>query len=360
VSERADPPVNLIEFEAAARRVLSRTAYDYAAGGSAQEVTLRRNREAFDALRLRPRALVDVGRVDTGCEVLGARLPFPILLAPTAFHRLFHPEGEVAVARAAGETGTTLVVSSIATTPIEAIAAAAGAPLWFQLYVQRDRGFTRELIARVEAVGCRALVLTADTPVLGSRDRERRASFVMPPELVPENLRALMDRNPDADPHDRRRIHTEFIDPTVTWRDVEWLRSVARVPLLLKGLITPEDAARAVEHGAQGVIVSNHGGRNLDTLPATIEALPGVVAAVAGRVPVLMDGGVRRGTDVVKALALGARAVLIGRPYLWGLALDGADGVRRVIEMLHLELEETMALLGRPDLASLDHTALWT
>ena len=342
--------VSLADVEEAARARLPEMAYEFIAGGAADEVTLRWNREAYDSLKLRPRVLQDVSRLDTRVTLLGETLPHPILLAPTAYHRVLHPEGEVATARGAGAAGAAWVVSTTTTTSIEEIAAAASAPLWFQLYMQSDRGFTQELVQRVEQAGCRARCLTVDTPVLGIRDRQRRARFALPPGVQTPHLN-------DVNSGRRQIMSAERV--VVTWADVEWLQGISRLPVLLKGILTGEDAARAVHSGVAGVIVSNHGGRNLDTAPATIEALPEVAAAVAGRVPLLVDGGIRRGTDVVKALALGARAVLIGRPYLYGLAAGGAGGVARVVEILRTELELTMALCGRPSLAALDRGALW-
>ncbi len=269
-------------------------AHAYMAGGSADEIPLRRNGERLDALPLAPRALVDVSRIDTRLDLFGEPLDFPILLAPTGFHRLFHPEGELATARGAGLASATYVAGTVATTAIEEIGKAAPGRLWFQLYVQRDRGFTRELVRRAESEGCQALCLTVDTPVLGSRDRERRAGMALPSHLRMENLRALAPAEKHAAPF-HCDVSIPFLDPALTWEVVGWLRSFTRLPLLLKGILSPQDALLAMAEGADGVIVSNHGGRNLDTVPAAIEALPPVVEAVGGRIPVLMDGGVRRG-----------------------------------------------------------------
>ncbi|AHG88178.1 FMN-dependent alpha-hydroxy acid dehydrogenase [Gemmatirosa kalamazoonensis] len=341
--------LSLPELEELARRRLPATTYEYLASGAADEHTVRWNREAYDRLRLRPRVLRDVAAVDTRLTLLGTALPFPILLAPTAYHRAMHPEGELATAAGAGAAGAAWVVSGATTTPLEAIAAVARAPLWFQLYVQPTRDANRDIVATAEGAGCTALCVTVDTPVLGARDRQTRARFGLP-EGVTAPYMAQRGGRPITDIH--RAV-------SVTWDDVAWLRSVARVPLLLKGILTADDAALAVDAGADGVIVSNHGGRNLDTLPATIDALPEVVAAVGDRVPVLVDGGVRRGTDVLKALASGARAVLVGRPYCYALALFGADGVTRVVEILRAELEMAMQLTGRRTLDEVDRGALW-
>jgi len=352
-------PVNVAEFEPLARARLTAMAYHYAAGGSGDEITVRRNRECLDAIRLKPRVLRDVRTIDTKLELLGEPLEFPILLAPAGFQGLFHPEGERAAVRGAEAARTIYVASTVATTAIGEIARASAARLWFQLYVQSDRGFTRELIARAEAAGCRALCITVDTPVLGPRDREKRLGFALPAGLTLANLDPLAGRYTAERHHDPRGIFNPFLNPGMTWEWIDWIRSITRLPLVLKGILAAEDARLAIEHGASAIAVSNHGGRNLDTVPASIEALPGVVDAVAGRIPVLFDGGVRRGVDVVKALALGARAVMIGRPYLWGLAVSGADGVKRVVEILRLELEAAMALLGAPSLAALDRGVLW-
>ena len=341
---------SVADFEALARERLSHMAYEFVASGAADELTVRWNRESFDRIRLRPRVLADVRRIDLTTSLLGEALPFPILLAPAAYHRVLHPRGELETARGAGMARATWVVSTGSNTAIEEIAAAAAAPLWFQLYVQSDREVTRDLVGRVEAAGVRAIVLTVDTPVIGSRDRQARSAFRLPEGATTPHL--------DDVNRGRRTILTPGRVP-VTWEDVAWLRSVARRPLLLKGILTGADARRAVETGADGIIVSNHGGRNLDTLPAAIDALPEVAAAVAGRIPVLMDGGVRRGTDIIKALALGAAAVLIGRPYLYGLGAAGAEGVERVVSILVRELELAMALCGRAAVRDVDAGVLW-
>ena len=347
ISATPNPLPSLPDYERIARERLSDQSYAFVAGGAADELTLRANREAYDRIQLDPRVLVDVSHLDTRVTLLGHELAHPILLAPTGYHRLLHPDGEIGTARGASAAGATLVVSSYATAAIEDIAAVTGAPLWFQLYVQPDRGFTRELVRRVEAAGCRALCLTVDTPSIGARDRMARAGFAVPPGMVEENV-----RRPGAPA-------PALLDPSLTWKDVEWLRSFARVPVLLKGVLNADDAARGVAAGAAGIIVSNHGARNLDTVPATIQALPRIVDRVEGRIPVLVDGGVRRGTDVLKALAVGANAILIGRPYLYGLAVSGAEGVTRVVNILLSELEMAMALTGRPTIASIDRSVLW-
>ena len=351
-------PVSLSDYETLARDRAPKMAFEYISGGAADEITLKWNRESYDKIRLRPRIFVDVSKLDTRVKLFDQELPFPILLAPTAYHRLVHPEGELATARGAGAAGATMVAGMLATTPIEEIAKAATGTLWFQTYILKDRGFTRDLIQRAEGVGCKALCITSDSPVVGVRNRDARANFSLPPNLERANLRGLMRtggnlRPPDGD------IYTPILDASLTWKEIDWLRSFARIPVILKGVLNPDDAELAVKSGASGIIVSNHGARNLDTVPPTIEILPDVVERVAGRIPVLCDSGIRRGTDVLKALALGANAVLIGRPYLYGLSVGGDSGVTRVINILKNEFKVAMALSGRPTIASVDRSVIW-
>lgn len=351
---KAPEPVSLQDFEEAARKKLTSSTYDFLAGGAADEITIRWNREAYDRIPLRPRALVDVSRIDTRVTLLGLDLAHPILLAPVAYQKLVHREGELAAARGAAASESLFVVSSSATAAVEDIARASSAPLWFQLYVQPDPGLNRELLQRAQAAGCRAVCVTVDTPVIGPRNRDQRSGFRLPPSLsVPMNPQVLQARRAAPTAASSRRV-------SVTWKDVEEFRSMSAMPVFLKGILHPEDADQAARSGVAGLIVSNHGGRNLDTAPATIDALSGIADRVAGRIPILVDGGIRRGTDVVKAIASGASAVLIGRPYVYGLALEGADGVARVVRILRSELEMAMALVGRPRLAALDRSLLAT
>lgn len=343
-------PVNLHEYEPLARAKLGDMAWDYMAGGSGDERTLAWNRERLDATRLLPRVLHDVSHIDMRLKLLGLELPFPVLLAPTGFQRLFHPEGELATARGAGAAGALYTLSTPATTSLEDVARVATAPLWFQLYVQRDRGFTLELVRRAETHGYRAIVLTADTPVLGARDRDHRRQLELPPGMDLPNLRGLEPRT--SGPTFEHGTRNPFLDPSLTWKDVDWLVSHTKLPVIVKGILHAGDAQLALDHGAAAIAVSNHGGRNLDTVPATIDALP-AIAAIAGKIPILLDGGVRRGVDVVKALALGATAVMIGRPYLWGLSAFGAEGVTRVVQLLVTELEMAMAQCGAASLAAI-------
>jgi 4-hydroxymandelate oxidase len=333
--------LSLSDYEAAAQTRISHGAWARISGGAADEITLRWNREAWDKIKLKPKVLVDVSHIDTRVRLLGTELPFPILLAPTGGQGLIRPEGDLEAARGAAAVRATYVISSSASMPVDQIAKTSGGATWFQLYVQKDRGFTKALVQRAEDSGCKALCVTVDSPTFGARNREERAKGELPERALPN----LMGK--------------DYLDPTLTWKDIEWLQGFARRPVLLKGILNPEDAAVASRSGVAGIIVSNHGARNLDTVPATVEALPLVVERVAGRVPVIVDGGVRRGTDVVKALAQGAVAVQIGRPYLWGLGVDGAAGVSRVVEILRRELELAMALMGRPTVDSIDRSALW-
>lgn len=359
MGESATDAVSLSDFETEAHRRLPRMVSAFIAGGAGDENTVRWNREAWDHIRLRPRVLADLPSLDTRVSLWGQDLPFPLLLAPTSYHRLIHPDGELATARGAGAAGATMVVSSSATTAIEEIARVAMQPLWFQLYVQPDRGFTRELVQRAEAAGCRALCVTVDAPVSGPQNRMTRARFALPPDLdVPMNPHAGAQRRRTTEP--QSAVESFKARYPTTWADIDWLRSFTRIPVLLKGVLDSGDAEQAVRAGVSGIIVSNHGGRNLDTAPATAAALLEIARVVAGRVPLLVDGGIRRGTDVLKALALGASAALIGRPYLYGLAVDGAEGVGRVVEILRTELEMAMVLTGRASIAEIDHSVLWS
>ncbi|MDH3260560.1 MAG: alpha-hydroxy-acid oxidizing protein [Acidimicrobiia bacterium] len=322
--------------------------FEYYAGGSADNLTLRDNRTAFERLRLNPRVLVDVSAVDPSVEVLGHRESMPVMVAPTAMARLAHPDGELAIARAAARAGVTQVLSSLSTYSIEEVAG-AGANTWFQLYVFKDRAISEHLVRRVEAAGYRALVLTVDLPVPGLRENLTRSGFD-PSDLTMSNFTEVMKGHQEGGFF--TYIHDNF-DGSLTWDDVEWLHSITDLPMVVKGVLRADDAVRAVEAGVAGVLVSNHGGRQLDTAIAGIDALPAIAAAVDGRAAVFVDGGIRRGTDVVKALALGARAVLVGRPLLWGLAVGGESGAADVLAMLRAEVENAMALCGVPSVTDL-------
>nr|MDT0661976.1 alpha-hydroxy acid oxidase [Micromonospora sp. DSM 115978] len=327
--------LNLADLAASARRRLNPVYWDFFAGGAGDERTVRANEEAFARHWVVPRVLRGVRERDLRVSLLGSRVSMPVLLAPTAFHKLAHPEGEVATARAAADAGTIMVISMAATRPVEEIAAAGGS-LWFQLYPQSDLEFTSAVVRRAADAGCRALVVTVDSPVFGRRERDLRHRFVdLPPGLVCENMRDASGRVRDIE-----------MDAGLDWERIAWLRELTTLPILLKGVLHPADARLAVEHGVDGVLVSNHGGRQFDGVVATLDALPGIVEAVDGRLPVLFDGGVRRGTDVLVALALGASAVLVGRPVLWGLAVGGAAGVRHVLDLLRADLDRALALAG--------------
>jgi 4-hydroxymandelate oxidase len=338
-------PINVFEYEAIARNKMDPAHWDYIHGGSDDEVTLRSNRLSLERIRLRPRVLVNVSTnvLDTHTSVLGTPVSMPLIVAPMAMHCLAHPEGECATARAVSRANTLMIASTTATRSLEEIAKAASGPLWFQLYVYPSQQFAEKLVHRAESAGYRAIVLTVDLPTLGNREKDRRNNVVIPPPPFFEANFVGVEKSGQ-----------EWV--SLTWESLTWLRSITSLPLLLKGILTAEDALLAIEHGMDGIIVSNHGGRQLDTALASIEALPEIVDAVAGRCEVYFDGGIRRGTDILKALALGARAVLVGRPVLWGLATNGEEGAYHVLEILRKELELAMSLSGRPTLSSIDQT----
>lgn len=337
------------DYEPFARERMSESAWAYLSGGSADELSMFENGAAFRRLRLRTRVLADLAGGNTACGLFGDTFAHPILLAPVAYHKLAHPEGEVATVLGAAAAEAGMIVSTEASVALEEIAHEARTPLWFQLYIQPDREFTRELVGRAEAAGYRALVVTVDAPVSGVRNREQRAGVALPSGVEAVNLRGM--RRPAASAGAAGMLlGTPLIDAAPTWRDIAWLQSLTRLPVLIKGVMSHEYAHRAVAAGVAGIIVSNHGGRTLDTQPATIEVLPRIVSTVADRVPVLIDGGIRRGTDILKALALGASAVLVGRAYMHGLAAAGAIGVCHVVRILRAELEVAMVLTGCRDL----------
>ena len=350
-----DQLVNVFDFDTLCGQKIPKPAYDYVSGGGWDEQTLRRNREAFREITFRPRFMRKVDRLDLSTTLFGQPLGMPILVAPTGSHSLVHPEGEIATARGAGAAGAVMVVSSSASFPIEKIAEAATAPLWFQLYAGPDVPGTRSRVERAIEAGCRAVCYTVDGPYPAPRERDFR-----------NNLAAI--RNPrDFEPSRQRRrgeapasqfgIEARF-QGTLDWDFFDELRKWLKQPLLMKGILSPEDAVLAAGHGADGVVVSNHGGRYLDGAPATIEVLPEIVDALNGRIPVLVDSGFRRGTDILKALAIGAKAVLVGRVPLWGLGAFGDAGVQRVLEILRKELAWAMGLAGRADIASIDRSLI--
>ncbi len=348
--------INLQDYEEAARDVLPGMVYDYYAGGAGDEISVRDNVAAWGRVRLRPRVLVDVGRCDLSTTVLGMTVEMPVLTAPCALNGLAHPEGELAVARAAAGAGVIQVVSTLSSYSLEEVAASVPGTRWFQLYAYRDWGLTRELVERAAAAGYGALCLTVDGAIPGVRERDVRNRFRVPQDL---RLGNFAHHLPDAaDGSALLKYVADQFDPGLTWGSVERLRALSNLPLVVKGVLTAEDARLAVEHGAAGIVVSNHGGRQLDTAIATCDALSEVVDAALESsdqpaVEIFVDGGLRRGTDVFKALALGARAVLIGRPYLWALAVEGEAGVRRALDLLREELRLAMALSGCPSVGEI-------
>lgn len=349
------------DYQAYARERMSEQAWTYLAGGAADELTLQDNRQAFDRLRLRSRVLQDLRGGNTRLRLFGQDYEHPIFVAPVAYQKLAHADGELACVLGASALRAGMVVSTQASIELETIAAQAQTPLWFQLYIQPDRDFTAALVRRAEAAGYRALVLTVDAPVSGIRNREQRAGFALPTGIEAVNLRGMRPLAVSADPSaSSLLLGGPLLNAAPTWADLAWLRAQTRLPILLKGILSAADAEQALAAGVDGLIVSNHGGRTLDGLPATIEALPEVAAAVQGRVPVLLDGGIRRGTDILKALALGADAVLVGRPCIFALAAAGAVGVAHVLQLLRAELEVAMALTGCADLASIGPQTIWT
>ena len=354
------PPVRLEDFEPAAQALLPPMIYDYFAGGAEDEAAMAGNREAYARYRFRFKVLSSTAHPDLRCEILGDRLSMPVQLAPTATQKMAHPEGEVAAARAAAKAGVAYSLSTLSTVSIEDVAAAADGVRWFQLYMYRDRGVTTDLIDRAAESGYSAAMLTVDTPRLGRRERDFRNAFDLPPGMRYENLKGALTVTGGAEVGQSAlsQYFTDQLDSWLSWSDLEWLVSHSRLPIMAKGIVRGDDARRAVETGVRAVIVSNHGGRQLDYSVATLDALPEVVQAVGGDVPVMVDGGVRRGTDVLKAIALGARSVMIGRPYLWALAVDSESGVSKVLELLRHEIVVSMSLLGVKSLNELSEDLL--
>ncbi len=341
-------PVNVEEFEALAKAHIDPMTWDYYASGADDEVTLRRNREAWSEVALHYRVMVDVAQRSAATTVLGHPVSMPICAAPTAFHQLAHPDGELATARAVGDAGTLMLLSSLSNTAVEDVVAATDAPVCFQLYVYRDRAVTEALVRRVEAAGCKAIVVTVDAPLLGRRERDVRNRFHLPKGFAVRNLLPAGYGEVDERVSESglAAYFMDLLDPSLCWDDIAWLRSLTSLPVVVKGVVRADDARRARDAGAAGVVVSNHGGRQLDTSPATIEVLPRIADAVGGEIEILVDGGVRRGTDALKAVGCGASAVLVGRPVLWGLGAGGRAGVARVFELLRDEFDLAMALSG--------------
>jgi isopentenyl diphosphate isomerase/L-lactate dehydrogenase-like FMN-dependent dehydrogenase len=347
--------INLLELETKARELLPQRVYDHHASGANDEITLRENRVAYERIALLPRMLVDVSERQMDTTALGEPVSMPILIAATAFQGLAHPTGEVATAKAAGAAKTLMTLSTLSTFSIEEVMAVATGPVWFQLYVFKDRAISASLVKRAEVAGCKAVVFTVDAPLLGRRERDVRNQFKMPDAVSVKNLLSGgLSEFADATAGCglTPSIATLF-DTALAWKDIEWLAGITKLPVLVKGILRSDDALLAVKHGASGIIVSNHGARQLDTTPATISVLPKIVDAVDGKIEVYVDGGIRRGTDVLKAIACGARAVFVGRPVLWGLASGAEAGVRYVLELLREEFDLAMALSGCPTLSAI-------
>jgi L-lactate dehydrogenase (cytochrome) len=372
--------VTIDDLRKAARRRLPRALFDYIDGGADDEVTLRANQADFRRYTFRPRVLVDVSNLDQSTTVLGIPVSSPLILAPTGFTGMFWPRGEAVAARAAGRKGVIFTASTMSVCTMEEIARAAAGPIWYQLYVWRDRGIVRSLIERARVAGYRVLVVTVDTPVLGQRERDVRRGLVLPPRITARNvldtvrhvswLRGVLTHprptfgnfvgTPGVQ-HDAVSLAgftTKQFSPAIGWADMDWYRSIWQGPIAIKGILSAADARLAVERGIEGIIVSNHGGRQLDHAPSPIEVLPEIVDAVEGRADVILDGGIRRGSDVVKAIALGARACMIGKAFNYGVAAFGERGVELAIEILGKEIDRTLALIGRPSLAKLDRDAV--
>jgi 4-hydroxymandelate oxidase len=338
-------PLNVWDYERLAEEMLDEATFGYFAGGAGDEHAVRGNLEAFNRWRLRPRVLVDVSEVTAATTVLGTEISMPVITAPVAYQRMAHPDGELAVARGAGAAGTITTLSTFATTsPADVAEAAGGSPRWFQLYWHPDRGIARDVLDQAREAGFSAVMLTVDLPILGRRERDLRTGFELKADYRLEVYASALGDVGVVTPASA----AELVNPRLTWRDLEWLHETAGLPVIVKGILAAEDAVLATEHGCAAVVVSNHGGRQLDRAIAALDALPEVVEAVGGRAEVLLDGGIRRGTDVAIALALGARAVLVGRPVVWALTVRGADGVQHVLELLRDELQLALALLGCP------------
>lgn len=352
--------VSVRDLEQLAQGMLSERTWNYVAGGAADEVSLGWNDSAWQELRLAPRVLVDVSAVDTSTQLLGRTLPHPILVAPTAAHGQYHPEAELATRRGAAAAESVAVMSTLGSTPVRDLGQAADGPWWFQLYIQADRDFTAQLVDDAVAAGAEALVLTVDTPLLGARDRDRRTGGHTVDGLQPPALDGVAPSVVlPSDPRPFEQIFNPHLDPSLTWETLEWLVDLSPVPVLAKGVLRADDAQRCVDAGAGGVVVSNHGARNLDAVVPTAQALPGVVRAVGGQVPIVVDGGIRRGTDIAKALILGADAVMLGRPVIWGLTVAGASGVQWVLDTAWSEFAMAMALLGAPQVEALSADLIW-
>lgn len=340
--------INVAEFEISAKQRLAKQTFDYYASGASDELTVSRNIDALKRILLVPRILRDTSSINIKTQLLNIELPFPLFIAPTAFHALSHPEGEVETVKAANETGVPMIVSTMGTRSLEEIAQAATIPLWFQLYIYQERRITEQLVKRAEKAGYRALVVTVDTPIMGKREKDIRNGFKLPAGMSAKNfaMAGLTEVSDNENGSKVKNYTDKLFDKSLNWKDLDWLRSITHLPLIIKGIINPIDAELAVDSGLDAIIVSNHGGRQLDSMPASIEMLPVIADKVKNKIPLLIDGGFRRGTDLFKAIALGADAVLIGRPILWALSLKGRESIVRLLDIYRNEFIETMTLCG--------------
>jgi L-lactate dehydrogenase (cytochrome) len=375
--------INIEDLRQRARKHLPRALFDFVDGGGEDEWSVRENRAAFERITFRPRVLVDVSKRDQATTVLGQPLKAPIVCSPTGMPGLLWPKGEIEAAKAAASVGSIFTLATRATCSIEDVAEAANGNVWFQVYVWQDRKITQQLVERAAAAGAKAMFLTVDVQVVSQRERDLRNGFTTPPRVTVRNaldtlrrvgwLRRVLIQGPKITDRNMLGLRhaaggddivrlggyvNSLYDPSVNWEDFRWFRSLWDGPLVVKGILTPEDARKAVDLGADGIVVSNHGGRQLDYCPASIDVLPEIADAVTAPTEILLDSGVRRGTDVVKALSLGARACMVGRPYLWGLASGGQSGVERALTIFQAEIDRTLALIGRPTLADLDRSAV--
>ena len=352
--EKVKQPINLFEYERLAKSLMPETEWDFVEGGATDEITINRTRQAFDSIMLRPRMLVDVDQRDMSTNVLGQRIDFPVMLSPAGHHIRAHPDAEIATVKAANAMNVGMILSSGSSVVMEDVARAATRRIWFQQYFYRDRAVTELMAHRAEDLGFSALCITLDASVRSKRERNLRNDYAIPPSPNYEGILNGENFNPSSD--DAPLNVSGMVSPKVTWDEFEWLASKTDLPLIAKGVMTAEDAKLAVDHGVSAIIVSNHGGRSLDPTFATIEVLPEVAETVNGQAEIYLDGGIRRGTDIVKAIALGANAVLIGRPIFWGLAVNGAEGLRHLLELLREEFDSSMGLCGNPDISSIDRS----
>ncbi|XP_078088818.1 2-Hydroxyacid oxidase 2 isoform X1 [Mustelus asterias] len=358
-SSLCDPEMSLVclsDFEVYAKEHLPKTTWDYYAAGADECCTRDDNLMAYKRIRLRPRMLRDVSVTDTRATIQGMEISFPIGIAPTAFHCMAWHDGEMSTARAAEAMNTCYIASTYSTCSVEEISTAAPNGFrWFQLYVYRNRKLSEQLVHRVEAHGYKAIVLTVDVPYTGKRRNDIRNNFKLPPHLKVKNFDGIFEDHTEAEVYG---VPANSLDPSICWKDIYWLQSLTRLPIIIKGILTKEDAELAVEHGVQGIIVSNHGGRQLDGGPATIDALSEIVDTVQGRIEVYLDGGIRTGSDVLKALALGAKCVFIGRPVVWGLVYKGEEGVKEILQILNDEFRLSMALAGCRNISEINRNLI--